>query len=164
MPASGNLPASFLCNRLSMQHDLSQDALPESPRPAARAEPFNERGVTLSRAGLSASGQLFPLRDLRNATVVMVPRQKTLPVTLSAIGVIVAVLGGVLVSGPTLVLGIMLAVVGYLSWITQDVIYRLFVTTDDGEREVFTTKESAFAERVAVLVRAAIAGLSAPVK
>ena len=52
--------------------------------------PFNERGITLSRAGLSASGQLFPLRDLRGVTVVMVPRQKPLPITLSVIGVLVA--------------------------------------------------------------------------
>src|SRR5580704_10558513 len=100
--------------------------------------PFNERGITLSRAGLSASGQLFPLRELRGATVVMVPRQKPLPITMSVIGVLVAAVGAYLGSGPALVLGIMLAVVGYLSWITQDVVYRLFVTTPEGEREVFT--------------------------
>lgn len=123
--------------------------------------PFNERGITLSRAGLGASGQLFPLRDLRGVTVVMVPRQKPLPITLSVIGVLVAAVGAYLGSGPALILGIMLAVVGYLSWITQDVVYRLFVSTPEGEREVFTTQEEAFAERVAVLVRQAIASASA---
>lgn len=124
--------------------------------------PFNERGIMLSRAGLSASGQLFPLRDLRDATVVKVPKQKPLPVTLGAVGIAIAVTGGILVSGPTLVLGIMLAVVGYLSWITQDVIYRMYVTTPEGEREVLTTREEAFAEHVAMLVRKAIADRPTP--
>jgi hypothetical protein len=119
--------------------------------------PFNERGIMLSRAGLSAAGQLFPLRDLRDATVIKVPRQKPLPIALGLIGLAIAIAGGVLTSGPTLVIGIMIAVVGYLSWITQDVIYRLYVSTPEGEREVMTTKEEAFAERVAAVVRKAIA-------
>ena len=123
--------------------------------------PFNERGITLSRAGLGASGQLFPLRDLRGVTVVMVPRQKPLPITLSVIGVLVAAVGAYLGSGPALILGIMLAVVGYLSWITQDVIYRMYVTVPDGEREVFTTKDEEFAQRVATLVREAVAARTA---
>jgi hypothetical protein len=50
----------------------------------------------------------------------------------------------------------MIAVVGYLSWITQDVIYQLLVTTPDGEREVLITTDQAFAERVAALVHQAI--------
>ncbi|WP_213779294.1 DUF6232 family protein [Caballeronia sp. dw_276] len=119
--------------------------------------PFNERGITFARAGLSAAGQLYPLRDLRGATVKMIPRQKPLPITVSAIGVIVAVIGGFFGSGPALLLGIMVAVVGYLSWITQDVIYRMYVTVPDGEREVFTTKDEEFAQRVATLVREAVA-------
>src|SRR5471032_3167861 len=114
---------------------------------------FNERGITFARAGLSASGQLFPLRDLLGATVVMVPRQKPLPI---ALGVIVSVTGGILGSGPALLLGVMISVVGYLSWITQDVIYRMYVTTPAGEREVFTTKDEEFAQRVAKLVRESI--------
>ena len=126
--------------------------------------PFNERGITFARAGLSASGQLFPLRDLLGATVVMVPRQKPLPIALGVIGLIVAVTGGILGSGPALLLGVMIAVVGYLSWITQDVIYRMYVTTPAGEREVFTTKDEEFAQRVAKLVRESIpaASTSAP--
>jgi Family of unknown function (DUF6232) len=125
--------------------------------------PFNERGITLSRTGLSASGQLFPLRDLGGATVVRVPRQKPLPVFISIIGAIVAVAGAVVGSGPALVLGIMIVVVGYLSWITQDVVFRLYVSTPEGEREVFQTKDQEFADRVAVLVRETIAEFSAPV-
>jgi len=119
--------------------------------------PFNERGITLTRMALSASGQIFPLRDLVDAAVVMVPRQKPLPIALSVIGAIVAVAGALSGSGPALVLGIMIAVVGYLTWITQDVVYRMMVTTAQGQREVFSTKELAFADRVAALVRVAIA-------
>ena len=125
--------------------------------------PYNERGITFASAGLSASGQLFPLRDLRGATVVMVPRQKPLPIALGVIGLIVAVTGGILGSGPALLLGVMIAVVGYLSWITQDVIYRMYVTTPDGEREVFTTKDEEFAQRVAKLVREAIPAAPTPI-
>jgi hypothetical protein len=124
-----------------MQHDL----------------PFNERGITFARAGLSASGQLFPLRDLRSATVRRVPKQKPLPIAVGVIGIIVAATGGILGSGPALLLGIMVAAVGYLSWITQDVIYRMYVTVPDGEREVFTTKDEEFAQRVAALVNEAVA-------
>jgi hypothetical protein len=128
-----------------MQHDL----------------PFNERGITFARAGLSAAGQLFPLRDLRGGTVKKIPRQKSVPIALSVTGAVVAVIGGVLGSGPALVLGIMIAVVGYLSWITQDVIYRMYVTVPDGEREVLTTKDEAFAQRVATLVNEAVAAQAA---
>jgi hypothetical protein len=124
--------------------------------------PFNERGITLSRTGLSASGQLFPLRDLLGASVVRIPRRKPLPTITGLIGVIVAASGAILGSGATLILGIMIAVVGYLSWITQDVVYRMYVSTPEGEREVFETKDQAFAERVAVLVRETIAAIPAP--
>ncbi|SAK52849.1 hypothetical protein AWB81_01058 [Caballeronia arationis] len=118
--------------------------------------PFNERGVTLSRAGLSAAGQMFPLRDLRSARVVRIARKKPLPIIMAAIGFATLVAGAITGSGPALVLGVMIAVVGYLSWITQDVIYQLLVTTPDGEREVLITKDQEFADRVAGLVHQAI--------
>ncbi|MDR5762066.1 DUF6232 family protein [Caballeronia sp. LZ035] len=119
--------------------------------------PFNERGVTLSRAGLSASGQMIPLRELRSARVVMIPRQKPLPLILALIGLVMLGAGIFTGSGATLVLGIMLVVVGYLTWITQDVIYQLMVATPDGEREVLITKDQAFADKVAALVAEAVA-------
>jgi len=59
--------------------------------------PFNERGVTLSRAGLSASGQMIPLRDLRAARVVMIPRQKPLPVIIALLGLVA--LGAGIITG-----------------------------------------------------------------
>ncbi len=119
--------------------------------------PFNERGVTLSRAGLSASGQMIPLRDLRAARVVMIPRQKPLPVIIALIGLIVLGAGIFTGSGAALVLGVMIVVVGYLTWITQDVIYQLMVATPDGEREVLITKDQEFADKVAALVGEAVA-------
>lgn len=119
--------------------------------------PFNERGVTLSRAGLSASGQMIPLRELRTARVVMIPRQKPLPVILALIGLVVLGAGIFTGSGAALVLGIMIVVVGYLTWITQDVIYQLMVATPDGEREVLITKDQDFADKVAALVAEAVA-------
>lgn len=119
--------------------------------------PFNERGVTLSRAGLSASGQMIPLRDLRTARVVMIPRQKPLPVIIALIGIVVLGAGIFTGSGAALVIGVMTAVVGYLTWITQDVIYQLMVATPDGEREVLITKDQEFADKVATLVGEAVA-------
>ncbi|MDR5735192.1 DUF6232 family protein [Caballeronia sp. LZ025] len=119
--------------------------------------PFNERGVTLSRAGLSASGQMIPLRELRAARVVKIERKKPLPVGLAVIGVVMLGVGIATGAGAALVLGVMIAVVGYLSWITQDVIYQLMVSTSDGEREVLITKDQEFADRVAALVGEAVA-------
>jgi hypothetical protein len=119
--------------------------------------PFNERGVTLSRAGLSASGQMIPLRELRAARVVKIERKKTLPVALALIGAAALGAGIVTGSGAALVLGVMMVVVGYLTWITQDVIYQLMADTPDGEREVLITKDQDFADKVAALVTEAIA-------
>ncbi|MDR5856818.1 DUF6232 family protein [Caballeronia sp. LZ062] len=118
--------------------------------------PFNERGVTLSRAGLSASGQMIPLRELRTARVVKIERKKPLPIVIALIGLAGLASGIVTGSGAALVLGAMIVVVGYLSWITQDVVYQLMVTTPDGEREVLITKDQEFADRVAALVGEAV--------
>ncbi|MDR5739822.1 MULTISPECIES: DUF6232 family protein [unclassified Caballeronia] len=119
--------------------------------------PFNERGVTLSRAGLSASGQMIPLRELRAARVVKIERKKPLPIALAIIGLVVLGAGIATGAGAALVLGVMIVVVGYLTWITQDVIYQLMVSTSDGEREVLITKDEDFADRVAALVGDAVA-------
>jgi hypothetical protein len=119
--------------------------------------PFNERGVTLSRAGLSASGQMIPLRDLRAARVVRIDRKKALPVILAIIGLAVLGAGIASGSGASLVIGVMIVVVGYLTWITQDTIFQLMVDTPDGEREVLITKDQEFADKVAALVANAVA-------
>ncbi len=118
--------------------------------------PFNERGVTLSRAGLSASGQMIPLRDLRAARVVRIERKKPLPIIFALIGILVLGAGALNGSGAALVIGAMIVVVGYLSWITQDVIFQLMVTTLDGEREMLVTKDQEWADKVATLVAQAV--------
>ncbi len=40
---------------------------------------FNERGVMVTRNGLSAAGQVFPLRALRNVAVVKIPTNRLVP-------------------------------------------------------------------------------------
>jgi hypothetical protein len=52
---------------------------------------------------------------------------------------------------------VMIVVVGYLTWITQDTIFQLMVDTPDGEREVLITKDQEFADKVAGLVANAVA-------
>src|SRR6201999_549148 len=95
---SGTLPGSIGCKK----HEILMET------------PFNERGVTLSRAGLSASGQMIPLRELRTARVIKIERRKPLPIALALLGLAGLAAGIVTGSGAALVLGVMVAVVGYL--------------------------------------------------
>ncbi|KVF01413.1 DUF6232 family protein [Burkholderia vietnamiensis] len=122
---------------------------------------FNERGVTITRNGLSAAGQVFPLRDIRNVDVVKIPKNRLIPWLISLIGAAVAVAGGIGASSAALVVGVMLVVVGYLAWTTQDVTYRLMVETPDGKREALSSVDVEFVERVARTVRDARAATAA---
>ncbi|MBU9338534.1 DUF6232 family protein [Burkholderia multivorans] len=117
--------------------------------------PFNERGVTITRNGLSSGGQVFALRDIRDVDVVKVPKNRLVPSLISLIGVVTAIAGGVASSSAALVVGVMLVVVGYLAWTTQDVTYRLMVQMPDGKREALSSVDAEFVERVAQAVRAA---------
>ncbi|MBU9131958.1 hypothetical protein KTD17_02990 [Burkholderia multivorans] len=117
--------------------------------------PFNERGVTITRNGLSSGGQVFALRDIGDVDVVKVPKNRLVPSLISLIGVVTAVAGGVASSSAALVVGVMLVVVGYLAWTTQDVTYRLMVQMPDGKREALSSVDAEFVERVAQAVRAA---------
>jgi hypothetical protein len=119
--------------------------------------PFNDRGVSVTRNALSAAGQVFPLREILAVRVVTVQKNKILPVTISVIGVIGAIAGGVFRSPAGIVCGVMLAVVGWLTWITQDVTHRLIVETAGGEREALSSVDLDFVERVAQTVRATLA-------
>ncbi|WP_144159984.1 DUF6232 family protein [Paraburkholderia sp. BCC1885] len=119
--------------------------------------PFNDRGVSVTRNALSAAGQVFPLREILAVRVVTVQKNKILPVTISVIGVIGAIAGGVFRSPAGIVCGVMLAVVGWLTWITQDVTHRLIVETASGEREALSSVDLDFVERVAQTVRATLA-------
>ena len=122
---------------------------------------FNERGVTITRNGLSAAGQVFPLRDIRNVDVVKIPKNRLVPWLISLIGVAAAIAGGIGGSSGALVVGVMLAVVGYLAWTTQDITYRLMVEMPDGKREALSSVDPEFVERVAQIVREACAATAA---
>lgn len=117
--------------------------------------PFNERGVSVTRNALSAAGQVFPLREIRAVRVVTVQKNKVVPFGISGVGLVGAIVGGVLGSGAGLVCGVMLIVVGYLAWTTQDVTHRLMIESGDSEREALSSLELAFVERVEQAVRTA---------
>ncbi|KVE35480.1 DUF6232 family protein [Burkholderia sp. TSV86] len=116
---------------------------------------FNERGVTITRNGLSAGGQLFALREIRDVEVLTIRKNKIVPWSISLIGLAAAVYGGLSGTSALLVAGVMLIVVGYLAWITQDVTHRLIVVMPDGKHEALTSVERDFVERAARAVRAA---------
>lgn len=124
---------------------------------------FNERGVTITRGGLSTGGQVFPLREIRDLRVVTVHKNKVLPLSISLVGTGAALAGGICGNAAALVVGIMLFVVGALAWYTQDVTHRLMVTTASGEREALTSPDRAFAEHVERAVRNALARAAQPV-
>ncbi|NKJ46914.1 hypothetical protein CIC12_09205 [Burkholderia sp. SG-MS1] len=114
--------------------------------------PFNDRGVSVTRNALSSAGQVFPLRDVVGVQVVTVPKNKVLPVTISVLGLIGAMAGAIFGSPAGLVCGVMLVVVGWLTWATQDVTHRLMVQTADGQREALMSTDREFVERVGAAV------------
>ncbi|MGF6837297.1 hypothetical protein QF001_001164 [Paraburkholderia youngii] len=124
--------------------------------------PFNDRGVSVTRNALSAAGQVFPLRDIVDVRVMTVQKNKVVPLVISAAGLIGAIVGGVLQSASGLVSGAMLVVVGWLTWVTQDVTHRLMVKTADGEREALMSTDREFVERVGEAVHWAKAAAAAP--
>ncbi|CAD6542864.1 DUF6232 family protein [Paraburkholderia sabiae] len=124
--------------------------------------PFNERGVSVTRNALSAAGQIFPLRDIQQVRVVTVQKNKLVPWAISVIGAVAAVVGGVFSSSLGIVAGVMLVVVGWLTWITQDVTHRLMVQTGGSEREALSSVDLSFVERVAQTVRDALGAAAAP--
>jgi hypothetical protein len=84
------------------------------------------------------------------------------PIVISVAGLIGAIVGAVLHSPAGLVCGIMLIVVGWLTWITQDVTHRLIVKTADGEREALMSTDREFVERVGAAVQRAKTAAAAP--
>jgi len=114
---------------------------------------FNERGVTVTRNGLSAAGQVFALRDILGVEVVTIQKNKAMPASISLIGAAVTAAGAAYSSSAALVVGVMLVVVGYLTWKSQDVTYRLIVNTPAGKREALSSVDLDFVDRVARVVR-----------
>jgi hypothetical protein len=117
--------------------------------------PFNDRGVSVTRNALSSAGQVFPLRDILGVQVLTVPKNKWLPRVISLIGLIGAIVGVIFRSPVGMVCGVMLTVVGWLTWATQDVTHRLIVQTAAGEREALMSTDREFVERVGAAVNEA---------
>ncbi|WP_109480900.1 DUF6232 family protein [Paraburkholderia sp. C35] len=123
--------------------------------------PFNERGVSVTRNALSAAGQVFPLREIQDVRVETVQKNKLIPVAISLIGLAGAIAGGIYSSPLGIVVGVMLIVVGWLTWRTQDVTHRLMVRSAGSEREALSSIDLSFVERVAQTVRDALASATA---
>ena len=124
--------------------------------------PFNDRGVSVTRNALSSAGQVFPLLDIAGVQVVTVQKNKILPITISLVGLVGAIVGGVLSAPAGLVCGVMLVVVGWLTWATQDITHRLMVQTASGEREALSSVDREFVERVGAAVNEAKAAATSP--
>ncbi|WP_206956369.1 DUF6232 family protein [Trinickia acidisoli] len=120
---------------------------------------FNERGVMITRNGLSAGGQIFSLREIQGARIETIQKNKILPLSLSLAGLAVAIAGGVSRSGAALTLGAMLIVVGILAWYTQDIKHRLVVSTQGGDREALSSPDSDFVKRVEQALQSALASI-----
>jgi hypothetical protein len=123
--------------------------------------PFNDRGVSVTRNALSSAGQVFPLRDILGVQVVTVQKNKLLPRIISLLGVFGAIVGGILRAPVGMVCGVMLIVVGWLTWATQDITHRLIVQTAAGEREALMSTDREFVERVSAAVNEAKATAAA---
>jgi hypothetical protein len=117
---------------------------------------FNERGVMITRNGLSAGGQIFSLREIQGTRVETIQKNKVLPLTLSLAGAGAAIAGAIWSSGAALTLGVMTIVVGLLAWTTQDVKHRLMVSTQGGDREALTSPDPDFVKRVEQALQGAL--------
>jgi hypothetical protein len=119
--------------------------------------PFNERGVMITRNGLSAGGQIFSLREIQGVRIETIQKNKPLPLSLSLAGAVAAVWGGFYGSGSALALGVMMIVVGILAWTTQDIKHRLMVSTQGEDREALSSPDLDFLKRVDQALQRAVA-------
>jgi hypothetical protein len=117
---------------------------------------FNERGVAITRNGLSAGGQLFALREIRATRIATVHKNRIVPVAISLTGLALAVFGALRGASVAIVPGVMLVVVGWLAWRTQDITHRLMIGTDSGEREALTSPDLEFVQRVEATLQRAL--------
>ncbi len=121
---------------------------------------LNERGVAVTRNGLSVAGQFFSLREMRGVTVHTHGKKKALPSVIAALGVGTVLAGVVLGSGAVLLIGGLLAATGWLTWATQGVTYSLWIDMPSGQREAIESPDRGFIERVANALDHAKEGLS----
>jgi membrane-bound ClpP family serine protease len=117
---------------------------------------LNENGVTVTETAVNIPGQPLRIGDIRSTRVATDKRGVALPVSISVIGAILLVIGFMRASGAFWVPGIMLVVVGWLAWWTQDTRHRLFVTTESkGEVEALVSADIGFLERVVAAIQSA---------
>ena len=123
---------------------------------------FDEKGVLLTERCLAVAGHFFALRDMRGVRIETVGRDRRLPIVLALIGLATLAAGIGFRQPAPMVIGIMLAGVGWLNWKAQDVVHYLWIETPDGPREALGSTDASFVERVAQAVRTALAGRSEP--
>jgi Family of unknown function (DUF6232) len=123
---------------------------------------FSENGVSVTETAVSIPGQPLRINDIRGVRIVADKRGIVVPVGISIVGLILLVIGFIRASGAFWVPGIMLAVVGWLAWWTQDTKHRMYVqTASKGEIEAMNSSDPEFLGRVAAAIAAARA--AAPV-
>ena len=120
--------------------------------------PFNEAGVSVTRTALSVAGQVIALRDIDDVQVVTRRRSRGVPVSLSAAGAVLGAAGYLYDSPAPFICGLMLFVVGILTWYSQDVTHQLIVVKGGERHEALTSLDRAFVERVEQVLRSAMAG------
>jgi hypothetical protein len=117
---------------------------------------FSENGVSVTETAVSIPGQPLRINDIRGVRIVADKRGIVLPVGISIVGLILLVIGFIRASGAFWVPGIMLAVVGWLAWWTQDTKHRMYVeTASKGEIEAMNSSDPEFLGRVAAAIAAA---------
>ena len=130
-----------------MRRGLRPAVLPHSMHTAMTI--LSENGVTVTETAVNIPGQPLRISDIRSMRVMSEKRGLALPISISVIGVILVVIGFLKASGAFWVPGVMLAVVGWLAWKSQDTRHRLFVTTESkGEVEALWSADLAFVQRV----------------
>jgi Family of unknown function (DUF6232) len=114
---------------------------------------FNENGVSVSETAVSIPGQPMRIADIRAVRTASDKNRVVLPISISVVGLILLVIGFIRSSGPFWVPGLMLVVVGWLAWWTQDAKHRLYVDTiSKGEIDALVSADLAFLERVAAAI------------
>ncbi|CAB3794307.1 DUF6232 family protein [Pararobbsia alpina] len=117
---------------------------------------FSENGVSVTETAVSIPGQALRINDIRAVRIGADKRGIVLPVCISIVGLILFVIGFVRASGAFWVTGLMLAVVGWLGWWTQDTKHRMYVeTASKGEIEALVSSDPRFLERVAAAIATA---------
>ncbi|MCY0387801.1 DUF6232 family protein [Robbsia sp. Bb-Pol-6] len=138
---------------------MSSDPI-SSPAPRAANAPlpfFEEANVTVSTARIVVYGTPFPLKDARSVRVFVDQPHRRFAVPILVVAILVAIYGIVIRSSPTIAIGVMLAVVSYLTWKFQTMRHRVLVVRDAGETEVLATSDLGFAKRVAAALEQAVA-------